>query len=394
MTSAQLAAMLHGGGISGSGTSVTWATALQVTTVLSCAKVLAEGVAQVPWKVFQSGGARTEASGHWLHDLIYRTPMPGCDSFSFRETLMFHVVLTGNAFVQKLRVGSQRKVAALALCEPQRIRVSRDDQGRLRYFHTPENGSELEIAAEDMWHVRGPSWNSWMGLEAVKLAREAIGLAMATESQHASMHRNGMQTNGAYSVEGTLTSTQYDGLSSWMDRYAQGGDRQGKPMILDRGAKFLQMQMSGVDAQHIETRALQIEEICRAFRVMPIMVGHPDKTATYASAEQMFLAHVVHTLMPWYVRLEQSADANLLTEADRAAGFYTKFNPNALMRGAAKDRGEFYAKALGAGGQPAWMTQDDVRALEEMDPMGGAAAELNPGSMGAATRSPGAQAGG
>ena len=139
--------------------------------------------------------------------------------------------------------------------------------------------------------------------------------------------------------------------------------------------------MSGVDAQHIETRKLQVEEMCRAMRVMPIMIGQADKSATYASAEQMFLAHVVHTLMPWYERIEQSADVNLLSDEDRRAGFYTKFNPNALMRGAAADRGEYYSKALGAGGTPAWMTQDEVRGLEERAPMGGTAAALSAGAM-------------
>ncbi len=100
---------------------------------------------------------------------------------------------------------------------------------------------------------------------------------------------------------------------------------------------------------------------------MPIMVGHSDKTATYASAEQMFLAHVVHSLMPWYQRIEQSADVNLLSEAQRAAGYYTKLNPNALMRGAAKDRAEYYAKGLGSGGAKGWLTQNDVRSYEELD---------------------------
>ena len=158
-------------------------------------------------------------------------------------------------------------------------------------------------------------------------------------------------------------------------------DRAGKPMILDNGAKFENTQMSGVDAQHLETRRFQVEEICRAMRVMPIMIGQADKTATYASAEQMFLAHVVHTMMPWYERLEQSADVNLLSDEDRRQGLYTKFNPNALMRGAAKDRGEFYAKALGAGGTPAWMTQDEVRGFEELAPKGGKAGELSQGAM-------------
>jgi HK97 family phage portal protein len=146
-----------------------------------------------------------------------------------------------------------------------------------------------------------------------------------------------------------------------------GGDRSHKPLIADQNAKWLSNVMTGVDQQLLETRKHQIEEMCREFRVMPIMVGQSDKAATYASAEQMFLAHVVHTLSPWYQRIEQSADVNLLSEAELAEGLYTKFIPNALMKGAAKDRAEFYAKALGSGGGKGWMTQNDVRALEELD---------------------------
>jgi HK97 family phage portal protein len=298
-------------------------------------------------------------------------------------------VLTGNAYVRKLRVGLARRLASLELLEPQRVRVMLQSDGSLKYFYTPPFLSEMEIAAGDMWHIRGPSWNVWMGLDATRLAREAIGLAIATESAHADFHRNGARVSGFYSVDGPLSAAQFEGLDKWLQKSAQGGERAGKPFILDRGAKYQNTQMTGVDAQHIETRKHQVEEICRAFRVMPIMVGQADKAATYASAEQMFLQHVVHTLMPWYERLEHSADVNLLTPAERAAGLYTKFNPNALMRGSAEARGKYYAQALGAGGTRPWMTQDEVRGLEELDPYGGHAEELGTGAMDTAPADPG-----
>ncbi len=372
---------MRSGGSSGSGVAVNWKSSLQVTTVLACCRVIAEGVSQVPWKVYGEGSARREAVDNPVYDLLYRRPNPWQTSFEFRETIMFHVILTGNAYIHKLRVGSARRLASLEIFEPQNVQVQREPDGRIRYFASSGNGSRQEIPAADMWHIRGPSWNTWEGLEAVKLAREAIGLSIATEAAHADMHRNGARVGGSYSVQDKIGQEKFEQLAKWLDRHSQGGDRAGKPVILDGGAKFEAGQMTGVDSQHLETRKHQIEEICRALRVMPIMVGLSDKTATYASAEQMFLAHVVHTLLPWYERLEQSADINLLTDQDRANGLYTKFNPNALMRGAAKDRGEFYAKALGAGGTPAWMTQDEVRGLEEMQPMGGKAAELNMGSQ-------------
>jgi HK97 family phage portal protein len=149
--------------------------------------------------------------------------------------------------------------------------------------------------------------------------------------------------------------------------------------VLDRGAKWLSTVMTGLDAQHLETRQLQIEEVCRFFGVLPIMIGYTgDKATTYASAEAMFTAHKVNTLAPWCRRIEESADVNLLTEADRKAGHYFKFVLNALMHASAKDQAEYFAKALGSGGAPAWMTQDQVREMLDMDPMGGAAAKLPP----------------
>jgi HK97 family phage portal protein len=238
------------------------------------------------------------------------------------------------------------------------------------------------FAAEDIWHWRGPSWNSWMGLDATRMARDAIGLTMATEQSQAEFHKGGAKVSGLLSMKGTISDERFKFLAAWLDEHAIGGKRSGKPLVLDNEADFRPMQMTGVDAQLIETRKHQIEEVCRAFGVMPIMVGHADKTATYASAEQMFLAHVVHTLSPWYERIEQSADINLLTEPERAAGHYAKFTPNALMRGAAKDRAEFYAKALGAGGHPAWATQNEIRDFEDMDRSDDPAADrLNPGVM-------------
>lgn len=151
----------------------------------------------------------------------------------------------------------------------------------------------------------------------------------------------------------------------------------GAPMVLDRNAKWVSTSMSGIDAQHLETRDHQIEEVCRFFGVIPLVIGYSgDKTSTYASAEAMFTADRAQTKDPWYTRIQESADVNLLTEAERKSGYYWKFNANGLMRAQAKDRSEYFAKALGSGGSPAWMTQDEIRMIEDLDPMGGASALL------------------
>lgn len=359
---------IYGGRESATGRTVNVQTALEVTTVLRCAGVIADGISTVPVKLFRKepgGTRRTEANDHPLHDVLTVAPNEWQDSLQFRETLAFHLVLTGNAYCFVNRVGG--RVVELLPIEPGKVSVKQEADWSIAYEVTGLDGTRRRIPANEMWHIRGPSWNSWMGLEAVKQAREAIGLALATEEAHARLHSNGVRPSGAWTVEGTLAAAQHKQLLEFVKQNHAGLSHAGEPLILDRAAKWQSMAMSGVDAQHVETRRLQIEELCRAFGVMPIMVGFSDKASTYASAEQMFLAHAVHTVRPWHRRFEASIKRNLLTDAERAAGLYPKFLDAELLRGAAKDRAEFYARALGAGGSPAWMEINEVRGFEDMD---------------------------
>lgn len=372
MSSLELFREIYGGRESSSGISVNWARAIEVATVQACVRVTSNGISQVPFRVYRDvGNSKKPATEHHLYDLLYRRPNAWQTSFSFRETIAYHVLLTGNAFVWKGMAGSDRQIRTLEPIDPGRVTIKRAKDTTITYEVRADDGATTAFGADEIWHLQGPSWNSWQGMDAVKMARDAIGLSIATEETQAEFHKNGAKTTGLLSLDGNVGVEKFMKLSTWLDRHAVGGDRAHKPMILDNGAKYVPFQMTGVDAQHLETRKHQIEEICRAFGVMPIMVGHADKTATYASAEQMFLAHVVHTLSPWYERIEQSADISLLSDADREAGYYTKFTPNALMRGAAKDRAEFYSKALGGPGARGYMTPNEVRSLEELDPIAG-----------------------
>ncbi|WP_119270866.1 phage portal protein [Taklimakanibacter deserti] len=357
---------IYGGRSARAGVTVNWHTALDVSTVLACCKVIAEGVAQVPLRLFQEkGDDKQPAVDHPLFPLLFRRPNRWQTSFEFRETIIFHTLLTGNAFVFVGKVGRNREIRELLPIEPGRVTVERDKEtGVLRYKIRSETmNSEQIFPAEAIWHIRGPSWNTWLGLDAVKMARDAIGLSKAIENTQADFEKGGAKVSGLLSMSNTIGEDRFKFLAAWLDKHTEGGDRQGKPLILDNGADFKTMSMSGVDAQRLETRKHQVEEYARTVRVMPIMIGQADKAATYASAEQMFIAHVVHCLSPWYERLQQSAEVNLLTEDEwRREGYFIRFDPNALMRGAAKDQGDYFAKALGSGGGPAWMTQNEVRA--------------------------------
>lgn len=354
---------------------VNWKTALQITTAFACARVIADGLAQVPFKLYRDlpNGGKAPASDHPLYNLLYSKPNDWQTSFEFREQIALHLVFCGDAIVWKNKLGS--KIFELLAYEPNSVTIKRDGW-KLNYEVTTDNGNRIPVPADEIWHIRGPSWNGWQGLEAVKLAREALGLALATEEHSARMFSNGARVGGILTTEGTPKSEDRKEMrETWQQTYG-GVANAFKTALLWGGLKYQPLAMQNDQAQLIEQRRFQIEEICRFARVLPLMIGHADKTQTFASAEQMFLAHLVHTLGPWYARLEQSADANLLTDKEREQGLYFKFMPQALMRGAHKDRAEYFAKALGSGGSPAWMTQDEVRGLDELNPQGGAAAKL------------------
>lgn len=362
-------------GPTASGRTINWQEALKATVVLACCTVLCNGVSQVPWKVKRSlpGGGAEDAVDHELYSLLNRKPNSYQTSFDFRQTIVLHMALAKNAFVFISR-GAGDRILELIPLEPGRVAVTQNDDLSLSYDVTGKNARVLRLTSKEIWHIRGLSWNGWMGMETVRLASEAIGLSLSLEESHARQHANGVQAGGTYAVDGTLTEEQHTQLTAWIKKHA-GAENRGGPLILDNGAKWLQQQMTGVDAQHVETRELQAREVCRAMNVMPIMVGCGDKTATYASAEQMFIAHNVHTLQPLGENIEQGADVWLLGVRDDK-GLYTAFDWRGLQRGTLKDQADYFGKALGLGGGRPWLTQDEVRDELDRNPMLGEAAIL------------------
>lgn len=370
--------LIMGQGTSKAGASVTLDSALRVSTVLACGRVISEGVAQTPFKLFEPDGkGRQIVRDSPVHNLFAQAPNDWMTPFELFEQMALHLVLTGNAFCFKTLTNSGDILELLPL-QPQWVTITQEPDWTLRYKVKFPGKLAEDVPAANIWHVRGPGWASYTGFDMVGLARDAIGLAIATEEFGSKLFSNGARPGGILTTDDTLSEEKTAALlASWKEANEGSGNAM-RTAILSGGLKFQQLSMTADDAQFLDTRKLAVEEVCRFMRVLPIMIGHSgDKNATYASAEQMFLAHVVHTLMPWFVRIEQSAAKNLLTPAQRKAGQYFKFLPNGLLRGAAKDRAEYYAKALGSGGaHAAWMTQDEVRGLEELNPLGGAAAAL------------------
>ena len=225
----------------------------------------------------------------------------------------------------------------------------------------------MPIPNDQMWHIRGPSWNGWQGLDGIRLMREAVGLALALENHGSRLFSNGATVGGVLSTDQELDESQQILLrDSWQKRQG-GSDNAYKTAILWGGLKWSPMASPNDQAQFLETRRFQVEEVCRALKVMPLMVGHSDKASTYASAEQMFLAHLRSTMGPWLTRIEQSADVNLLTEQEQESGLFTKFSRNAYLSSIATDRAEFYTKMYNMGS----LSPNEIRALEDMNPYDG-----------------------
>lgn len=351
-----------------SGAKVSHKTALEVTTALACARVIAEGLAQIPFRVYRDlpKGGKEIARDHPLSPLLTRRPNDWMTSFELREMIGMHCVIGGNFIAYKVR-GPRGQILELLPYLPGDVVVKRKDWV-LTYELPGPNGTRITVSADDIWHVRGPSWDGWNGIDTVKVMREALGLALATEEHSARVFSNGARLGGVLSSDVSKMDPEQAKLlrKSWEETY--GGNKNAfKTAVLWGGMKWAPAAQENDKAQLIEQRRFQIEEICRGARVLPLMVGYSDKTQTFASAEQMFLAHLVHTMGPWYRRIEESANVNLLTDDDAKNGYYTKFVVQGLMRGAAKDRVEYYKGMYSVGA----LNPNQIRELEDWNPYEG-----------------------
>ena len=375
LTYDQVAGLIDGynGGMV-AGVTVTDKTALQVSTVLACVKVIADGCATPDLHVYRDMGddTRQKAADIPEYRLLARRPNEWQTSFEWRRQMTLHAALTGTGLSLKVR-GPDKRIRELIPLMPGQWDVRRVNRYEVRYRCWDEFGIIGEFTPEDVFVLNGVQWDFVGSMNALMLARSAIGLAIATEKSQAAMHANGMRPSGVYSVEGSLNQEQHDRLAAFLKRKA-GADKTGEPLVLDRSAKWTSTAITGVDAQHVETRRLQIEEICRAYGVFPIMVGHSDKSATFASSEAFFAAHVKHTLAPWHRAWTQRIDEMLL---DGSGPLFAEFDTRYLMAGAMKDRAQ-WARTMAEMGI---YTRNEIRDEEGKDPLPGLDEPLTPMNM-------------
>lgn len=354
-------------GGSTSGKMVNERSAMQMTAVYACVRILAEAIAGLPLHLYKytDEGGKEKAMDHPLYLLLHDEPNPEMSSFVFRETLMTHLLLWGNAYAQIIRNGKGEVIALYPLM-PNRMTVDRDENGHLYYQYSRSNDEAIKskestviLQPKDVLHIPGLGFDGLVGYSPIAMAKNAIGLAIATEEYGAKFFANGAAPSGVLEHPGTIKDPSKV-REAWQSQFG-GSQNSGKVAVLEEGMKYTPISISPEQAQFLETRKFQINEIARIFRVPPHMVGDLEKSS-FSNIEQQSLEFVKYTLDPWVVRWEQAISRALLTP-DEKKSYFVKFNVEGLLRGDYASRMQGYATAR----QNGWMSANDIRELENLD---------------------------
>lgn len=352
-----------------SGKTVNERTALQTTAVYACVRILSETIASLPLHVYRyTEGGKAKDTEHVLYTLLHDEPNPDMTSFVFRETLMSHLLIWGNAYAQILRDRSGQVIGLYPLL-PDQMSVHRSEKGKLFYVYNryeednpnfQEKGS-IVLSQEEVLHIPGLGFDGLIGYSPIALAKNAVGMTLACEEYGASFFGNGANPGGVLEHPGILKDPGKV-RDSWNAVY-QGTRNAHKVAVLEEGMSYKQIGIPPDEAQFLETRKFQINEIARLFRIPPHMVGDLEKSS-FSNIEQQSLEFVKYTLDPWVVRFEQALKKSLLLPEEKKTHFI-KFNVDGLLRGDYQSRMNGYA----IGRQNGWLSTNDIRELEELNPI-------------------------
>ena len=345
-------------GTSSSGKAVNEKTALQTTAVYACVRILAETIASLPFHTYRyTLNGKEKAIEHPIYYLLHSEPNPEMTSFVFRETLMSHLLLWGNAYAQIIRDGRGRVLGLYPLL-PNKVIVNRNQHGELVYQYEKE-GQTYFLRSYEVLHIPGLGFDGLIGYSPIAMAKNAIGMAIATEEYGAKFFANGANPGGVLEHPGVVKDPARI-RESWNAVY-QGSSNAHRVAVLEEGMKFQSIGIPPEQAQFLETRKFQINEIARIFRIPPHMIGDLEKSS-FSNIEQQSLEFVMYTLDPWVVRWEQAIQRALFTENEKRQ-YFVKFNVDGLLRGDYQSRMNGYA----VGRQNGWLSANDIRELENLN---------------------------
>ena len=351
-----------------SGKNVNERSAMQVTAVYAYILILSESMAGLPLHTYRylKDGAKEKAINHLLYRLLHDEPNPEMTSFVFRETLMSHLLLWGNAYAQIIRNG-KGEILSLYPLMPNRMTVDRASNGEIYYTYmvndsdnpTLKAQGQVYLRKDDVLHIPGLGFDGLVGYSPISMAKNAVGMALACEEYGAKFFENGASPSGVLEHPSTIKNP--DKLRESWNSLFKGSGNSHRVAVLEEGLTFKPIAISPNEAQFLETRKFQIDEIARIFRIPPHMVGDLEKSS-FSNIEQQSLEFVKYTLNPWVTRWEQAIQRSLFLESEKRE-YFVKFNVDGLLRGDYASRMNGYATAR----QNGWMSANDIRELENMD---------------------------
>lgn len=350
-----------------SGKSVNEFTAMQTTAVYSCVRILSEALASLPLHIYRyKEGGKERVYDHPLYHILHDEPNSEMTSFVFRETLMSHLLIWGNAYVQVIRDGAGRVLGLYPLL-PNKVNVGRDKSGEIFYTYartSDENPNfkdygTVVLRKQDVLHIPGLGFDGLVGYSPIAMAKNAVGMTLACEEYGASFFANGANPGGVLEHPGVLKDPKKV-RDSWNEVY-RGTNNAHKVAVLEEGMKYQQIGIPPEEAQFLETRKFQINEIARLYRIPPHMVGDLEKSS-FSNIEQQSLEFVKYTLDPWVIRWEQALQRSLLLPKEKSE-YFIKLNVDGLLRGDYQSRMNGYS----IGRQNGWLSANDIREMEDMN---------------------------
>ena len=358
-----------------SGIRVSADSALRLSAVYACVRILSETLAMLPFVLYRqrSDGGKDRITDHWLYTLLAKRPSRWQNAFEWREMMQGHLALRGNAYNQILS-NSKGEIAELIPVHPDKINIELLDNGDYRYRVTDRQGIARPVPRGDIWHLKGLSSDGLLGLSPIELARENFGMALAAQDYGARFFANDAKPTGGWvEFPGSFKDKNAKEVFREGFQAAQSGANRGKLLVLENGMKYHEVGVTNKDAQFLELRKFQITDVARVFRVPPHMIADLDR-ATFSNIEQQSLDFIMSTMTPWAERWEAAIEADLLFDEE---GLEVEFDFANLLRGDRAARAAYYHSGILDG----WLTRNEARLAENMNPLDGLDEPLRPLNM-------------
>lgn len=351
------------------GITVTERKAMTLSAVYSCVRIIAESLASLPFVAYERlDRGKRRATTHPVYRLLHDRPNPEMPPMQFIETMTGHVALTGNAYAE-IEWNNRAQPVALWPLTPDRVRVERAS-GEKRYVVSVPTGAPVSLSRDRILHIAGFGYDGLVGYSPIGLMRQTVSVALAAEEYAARFYGNGSRPGGVLKYPGKMSQQAKENLKASWERIQGGLSNAHRVAILEEGLEWQKIQIDPDDAQFIETRKFQVTDIARIFRVPPHMIADLDK-ATFSNIEQQSLEFVIHTLRPWAVRWEQTVTHDLFSDYS-AGNYFAEFVVEGLLRGDLASRYSAYAVGRNNG----WLSANDIRELENMNPLPGDQGEI------------------